>query len=131
MKNIFLILAFTLSTFSAKAQTKEEAIQTIDNLYKTAFTFGRITVVSVACENKFLVKTFSDSDTVKTNLQDVKTLRIEPHYNGEKWHIMYTSISGKGKKEEYLLGHINSEETAQKLKVSLEHLITLVKEEKF
>ncbi|MBH1960720.1 MAG: hypothetical protein I8H68_11470 [Flavobacteriia bacterium] len=130
MKNIYLILAFAVSTFSAKAQTKEETVQTIDALYKSAFTFGQIKVVSVACENNFLVKIFSDSDTVKTDLQEVKVLRIVPHYNGEKWHIMYTGISGKGKNEEYLLGHINAEETAQKLKVSLEHLIALVKKEK-
>lgn len=131
MRNLFLIFAFAASTFATKAQTKQETIQTIDGLYKTAFTFGRIKVVSVACENNFLVKIFSDNDTVKTNLQDVKTLRIEPHYDGEKWHIMYTSISGKANKDEYLLGHINSKETAQKLKISLEHLIALVKEEKF
>lgn len=130
MKTLLLIIAFSASVFTAKAQTKEETLLSIESLYKNAFAFGKITVVSVTCEKNFLVKTFSDNDTVKTNLQDVKTLSIEPHYNGSKWHIMYTSLSGKGKTE-YILGHIGSEEAAQKLKTALERLITLVKTEKF
>jgi hypothetical protein len=129
MKSLFLIVAFIANTLAIKAQTKEETIKYIDSLYKTTFTFGRITVTSVTCQKNLLVKTFSDNDTAKTNLLDIKKLQLEQHYTGTKWHITYISNTA-GNKSEYVLGHIGSEADAQKLKTALERLIAWVQKEK-
>ena len=128
-KNLFLFLfLIALGSVNAQDSTSKETVEYIETLYKNSFKYNTIQVTSVQCEGNVLIKTFSDNDTAKTNLINIKKLQLERHYDGTKWHITYIDLAGKVKND-YILGHIQSESDAIKLKEVLEHLLKLVKSE--
>ena len=118
------LLLFCIFSFAQKAKlSKEETVKYINDLYKDVYSVPDTDyeVVSVTLDRTVLVIIYSNKDKYRRELLKSKIpLTVE-----EQKQCGYFVI-GDGT----LLGCINSKEDAIRLKNALEHLISIIKNDK-
>lgn len=140
MKKILLAFAiYFVTSFVTNAQTpplnKQQTIEYIDKEYKNAFkrpSQPTFKIIKVELDKKILVRTFENGDRARNDLSNLTNLKVEKfsRLSSELGNGLYYIVEEGKEIENSLLGFIELELDANRLKKALEHLIKLVKTEK-
>lgn len=128
MKNTILLFIFFFSIqLQLKAQNaplnKQQTVEYIEKVYKSTYKFQEFKVSSVVLDSKTLALTYSDGEVLRKDLSLPEHLKISNNDHG--YMVAFDTI-----KQNVILGCIQIESDAIRLKKALEHLIEILKTEK-
>lgn len=132
MKKLITICYLLSMAFTSNAQNntsiktslnKQQTVEYIEKVFKSTYKFEDFKVTSVILDSKTLVLNYSDGEVVRKDLSlpySIKILKYELGYA-----VGFDTIERK-----IILGPIQIESDALRLKKALEHLIEILKTEK-
>lgn len=129
MKNLLtifvLFLGFGMQFLQAQKSiplNKQQTVDYIEKLAKISYKFGNFKISSIGLDGKNLMITYSDGEINRKDLSLPYALKITNKDFG--YNVAYDNDSKK------LIGCLQLEDDAKRLKKALEHLIEILKTEK-
>lgn len=130
MKNLFtffvLFLGFGIQLLQAQKSAplnKQQTVDYIEKLAKISYKYQNFTITTIGLNGKNLTITYSDGEIVRKDLQLPYALKIAKKDCG--YAVAFDTVE-----EKFIIGCLQLEDDAKRLKKALEHLIEILKTEK-
>ena len=119
MKKLLFLFVLFFGNILLQAQTRQQTVDFMESLFKTSYKLNDFRVVKLALDGNTLVTTYSDGEVSKKDIMQAGPLVVEKRSNRFEVKFQPSDL--------IVFGVLETESDANRLKNSLEYLISLLK----